>query len=71
MQVKDMTVNELKALIRQTVAETLEEFLDDPDSGLELKEEVRQQLIESQKRREAGIRGVPAEEVAQKLGLTW
>ncbi|NES20846.1 MAG: hypothetical protein F6K41_18410 [Symploca sp. SIO3E6] len=71
MQVKDMTVDELKDLIRQTIAETLEELLDDPDSGLELKEEVRQQLIESQKRRQAGVRGVPAEEVAKKLGLTW
>ncbi|NEP63195.1 MAG: hypothetical protein F6K31_40865 [Symploca sp. SIO2G7] len=71
MQVKDMTVEELKALIRQTVAETLGEFIDDPDSGLELKEEVRQQLIDSLKETEAGIRGVPAQEVARKLGLDW
>lgn len=71
MQVKDMTVDELKALIRETVAEILEEFLDDPDRGLKLKEEVRHQLIESKKGREAGIRGIPAEEVAKRLGLNW
>ncbi|NET55967.1 MAG: hypothetical protein F6K47_07295 [Symploca sp. SIO2E6] len=71
MQVKEMTVDELKTLIRQTVTETLEEFIDDPDSGLELKPEVKQQLIESLQETQAGIRGVPAEEVAQKLGLDW
>lgn len=71
MQVKDMTVDELKALIRETVDEVLEEFFGDPDQGLKLKEEVRQQLIESLKEREAGVRGIPAEEVAKKLGLKW
>ncbi len=71
MQVKDMTVDELKTLIRQTVAETLEEFIDDPDSGLELKKEVRKQLIESLKETEVGIPGIPVEEVVQKLGLDW
>jgi hypothetical protein len=71
MQVKDMTVDELKALIRETVEEVLEEFLGDPDRGLKLKQEVRQQLIESKKRTEAGIRGIPAEEVAKRLGLNW
>jgi len=71
MQVKDMTIEELKALIRQTVAETLGEFIDDPDSGLELKAEVRQQLIDSLQETEAGVRGVPAQEVAKKLGLDW
>lgn len=71
MQIKDLTTDELKALIRETVAEALEEFLDDPDRGKEVREEVKQQLLESQKRREAGIRGVPASEVAKKLGLNW
>lgn len=69
MQVKEMTVEQLKALIRETVAETLEEFLDDPDRGLEVREEVKQQLIESRKRSEAGERSIPLEEVVKKLGL--
>jgi hypothetical protein len=31
MQVKDLTTEELKNLIRETVAEVLEDFLPDPD----------------------------------------
>ncbi|MFH7026852.1 MAG: hypothetical protein ACHBN1_15930 [Heteroscytonema crispum UTEX LB 1556] len=64
MQIKDMTVDELKALIRETVEETLEDFFGDPDEGKEV-----QQLLESLKRRKAGVRGIPAEEVYKKLGL--
>lgn len=69
MQVKEMTVEQLKALIRETVAETLEEFLDDPDRGLEVREEVKQRLIESRKRSEEGERTISLEEVVKKLGL--
>ena len=71
MQVKDMTTDDLKALIRETVAEILEEYLDDPDRGLEIRAEVKQRLIESRQRRQAGVRGIPAEEVAKKLGFKW
>lgn len=71
MQIKDMTADELKALIRHTVEETLEEFFGDPDEGKEIKEEVKQRLLDSRKRRKAGFRGIPAEEVAKKLGLNW
>ena len=49
----------------------LGEFIDDPDSGLALKAEIRQQLIDSLQETEAGIRGVPAQEVAKKLALDW
>ncbi|KAM3100236.1 hypothetical protein ACKFKG_01645 [Phormidesmis sp. 146-35] len=71
MQVKDLTTDELKALIRETVVEVLEEFLDDPDEGREIRPEVKQQLIESLKRTQAGERGIPMSEVAKKLGLNW
>jgi hypothetical protein len=43
MQVKDMTIEELKLLIQETVAETIQ----------------------------SGERGIPAQEVAKNLGLTW
>lgn len=69
MQVKDMTVDQLKALIQETVEQTLEEFFGDPDEGKEIREEVKQRLLESLKQRKAGERGIPAEEVYQKLGL--
>lgn len=71
MQIKELTTDQLKALIRDTVAETLQEFLDDPDLGRELREEVKHRLSQSLKQTEAGSRGVSAEEVAKKLGLNW
>ncbi len=71
MQVKDLTVEELKLLIQETVAETLHTLLTDPDEGKELKPEVSQQLLASLKRTQSGERGVSAQEVAGKLGLAW
>jgi hypothetical protein len=71
MQVKDLTTEELKALIRETVMETLEDLLDDPDEGKEIRPEIKQQLLESRQRRTAGEQGIPAEEVAKRFGLTW
>jgi hypothetical protein len=71
MQVKDLTVEELKLLIQETVAETIHNLLVDPDEGQEIKPEVKQQLLESLKATQAGKQGIPAEEVAKKLGLTW
>lgn len=69
MQVKDMTDEQLKNLIRFTLEEVLEEFFGDPDEGKELKADVKQQLIELQQRRAAGDRGIPAEDAYKKLGL--
>jgi hypothetical protein len=71
MQVKDLTVEELKLLIQETVTETLQNLLTDPDEGKQLKPEVKQQLLDSLEKTQAGERGVSAEEVARKLGLTW
>lgn len=38
MQVKELTVDELKSLIRETVIETLDELLPDPDEGKTVQE---------------------------------
>jgi hypothetical protein len=70
-QIKDLTIAEFKALIRETVLEVLSTHLDDPDEGLELRPEVQQQLLASRQRRAAGERGISAETVAQKFGMTW
>jgi hypothetical protein len=67
MQVKDMTVEQLTDLIRHIVEQCLEEYFGDPDQGKEVKEEVKQRLMESIKRRETDQRGIPAEEVYKKL----
>ncbi len=71
MQVKELTIEELKLLIQETVAETIKSLLVDPDEGKQLKPAVKQQLLDSLQRTQAGERGIPAEEVAKKLGLTW
>jgi hypothetical protein len=56
MQVKDLTTDELKQLIRETVLEALEDYLQDkaadPDAGLEIRPEVKQQLLASRQARE-------------------
>lgn len=71
MQVKDMTIEELKLLIQETVAETIQSLMVDPDEGKQIKPEVKQQLLDSLQRTQSGERGIPAEEVAKNLGLTW
>ncbi|MEM1392282.1 MAG: hypothetical protein AAF316_00655 [Cyanobacteria bacterium P01_A01_bin.80] len=68
MQIKDMSVNELKSLIKETVEETLEEFFADVDAGKEVREEVKQRLIAS-KEVHSSKKGIPAEEVYKRLGL--
>ena len=62
MQVKDLTTDELKTLIRETVLEVLEDFLPDPDEGMTVKEEFKQELLEIQKLRKTGTRGISAQE---------
>jgi hypothetical protein len=71
MQVKDLTIDELKLLIQETVTETIQSLLLDPDQGKQLKPEVKQQLLDSLQRTQSGERGIPAEEVAKRLGLNW
>ena len=71
MRVEQMTVDELKTLIRDTVEEKLQEMLGDPDSGLELSDSVRDRLRHSLEETEAGATGVPVDEVIRKTGLRW
>lgn len=61
-KVSDMTVKELKKLIRDTILEVV-----DPDYGLELRPEVEEELRESMKSKER----IPVEDVVRELGLKW
>ena len=70
MQVADLSTDELKTLIRETVTQVLAEILDDPDKGLVIRPEVEQALLRSRQRRMSGVSGVSIEEVAQQLGIT-
>lgn len=62
-KVSDMTIKELKDIIRDTIAEIL-----DPDYGLELRPEIEESLRESIKEKERG-EGMPLEEMKGKLGI--
>jgi DNA mismatch repair ATPase MutS len=69
MRVKDLTTDELKTLIRETVVEALGELLSDPDEGMTVKEEFKQELLEIRRRRKTGTRGISEEEAMNRLGL--
>jgi hypothetical protein len=71
MQIKDLTTEDLKTLIRETVQEVLHDYLDDPDAGLSLRPAVKAQLEAAQVRRASGQRGIPAAAVAKQFGLDW
>lgn len=62
-KVSDMTIGELKRLIREVIYELI-----DPDYGLELRPEIVEELKESMKQKERG-EGIPFEEVKKQLGL--
>ena len=66
MKVKELTVEQLKALIQEAMEEKLQEYLGDPDEGLELREEVIQRLKAHKAFKKPRI---PMEQVAKRHGL--
>ena len=71
MKVKDLSVDQFKALIEEVVEEKLQEILGDPDVGLELRDEVKEKLKQSLAAVKDGQKGIPIEEVANQAGLNW
>ncbi len=71
--IKDLSVDDLKILIENTVKatieQTLDEYLEDSDFQQTLKPEVKQRLIESQQKTEAGEKGVSLTEVINQLKI--
>ena len=65
MKVTDLTIDELKKLIREAVDEKFKEILFDPDNGLELRDEVEQRLKVSLASKER----ISLEEVKERLRL--
>ncbi len=61
-KVSDMTVKELKDLIRDIIYELI-----DPDYGLKLRAEIEEVLKKSLESKER----IPVEKVAEELGLKW
>jgi len=68
--IADLTVDELRKLIRETVIQTFSEILGDPDEGLELKDEFKLELQRALATDETD-KTMPAQDVAARLGLTW
>jgi hypothetical protein len=65
MKVADLTIDELKKLIREAVDEQFKEIFFDPDNGLELKDEVEQRLRASLASKER----IPLDKVKERLRL--
>ncbi|MGF1567252.1 MAG: hypothetical protein ACFCVD_04135 [Nodosilinea sp.] len=69
MQIKDLTIDEFKVIIRETVEDALQDLLLDPDQGRPLKDSIRQQLLSMQTRHSQGKRAIPLAQVMDELGL--
>jgi len=71
VKVKELSVEQLIALIQEAVEEKLQEILGDPDRGLELKEDIKERLKQSLSAVERGERGIPISQVVKETGLKW
>ena len=71
MKVKELTVEQLKTLIKEAIEEKLEEMIGDPDLGLELREEIQERLRGSLAAMQSGEKGIPIDRVARQAGLDW
>ena len=70
MQIKDLTVDELKVLIRDTVEEVLQDMLADPDEGQVVRPEVEEGLLAQRAAQESGESVLlSSEDVVLRLGL--
>ena len=66
-RLRDLSLEELKTFIDETVDKRLDERFGDPDVGLEIKPEVIKKIRISRRTKIT----IPANEVAQHLGLKW
>jgi hypothetical protein len=67
MKLSDLTLEELRELVKGIVDDRLRELLGDPDLGMEMGEAMRARLKQSL----ASSTRITGEEVAEKLGLRW
>jgi hypothetical protein len=69
--VKDLTVEELKAVIGEVVEKKLRDLLADPDAGLQLRPEVVERLREDLQPSGSDGDDISAAELARRRGLEW
>ena len=70
-KVADLTIDEFRDLVRAVVIQTLSEMLDDPDEGLELRDDFAEELQDSLNTVKTGGKTASVQQVAEKLGLAW
>ncbi|MDQ3020163.1 MAG: hypothetical protein M3R36_06305 [Bacteroidota bacterium] len=67
-KVSDLSVTEFKHLIKEIIHSELENF--DPDEGLELRDEVKKELIKHNAEKKSGVlKLIDSEEVFKKFGV--
>ena len=62
-----MTAEDLRQIVEEAVERKLYEIVQDPDTGLKLRPEIRKRLRSTLKSERKGQKGVPAAQVAKKL----
>ena len=67
MKISDLSLDELKELVKGLVDDRIRELLGDPDLGLQLSDAVRTRLKNSL----ASETRVTGDEMADQLGLRW
>lgn len=70
-KVAELSIDDFKNLIRETVSQTIIDMLNNPDEGLELREDFSAKLRQSLAEVQIGGKTTPANEAAAKLGLEW
>ena len=69
--VKDLTIEEFKAMVGEVVEEKLRELLTNPDVGMTLLPEIEARLRQQLQNPELDGESIPAAEVARRLRLEW
>ena len=67
MKISDLTIDELKELVKGLVDDRLRDLIGDPDLGLPMGEAIRTRLRNSL----ASTERLTGEDVAEQLGLRW
>lgn len=70
LRVSEMTADELKNLIGETVEEKLIELFGDPDEGLAMTKTLKNRLMKQKESVAKGERGELFDDVLERLGLT-
>jgi hypothetical protein len=70
-RVKDLSIEELKALVGEIVEDKLREILADPDAGLVLRPEIRERLLRDLEEPQQEGQNIPAAELARRRGMEW